>query len=574
MRLLIAVTHLLFFIHDAHLHCTDGKPKDCLEAEFVPGTALGGEGFDVTKMEQKGAYVIDMNQWKRKDKTCTLCSNPFMENKKQKLPLSVEDWRAKQSCSAKVTSQLHKSSEALVSSSAKSIQNNWKSNLKVDVKDKSGSLMLAGTQSKMADYSMEKTKNDKYSFSTQGMSCEFYRFRISSSPKLHRDFRKAIKELPKCYNEKTKDQFYGLIDKFGTHYITKVHAGGSVTSVTSIRECEANLQGLSAEEVQACLEVEASASFGVVVSTQSEAKHCKSDIQKSDKKSAFSSSFNERFTEIRGGHTTEPDLLFSAEKEPSAYKEWLNSLPQHPDIISYSLESLHQLLPSKSPSHSNLRSAISHYILERGLWKNCSAPCPAGVKTDPRDSCVCQCHNNAGLNSNCCPSQKGLARVIITVQRASGLWGDSTTPTDGYVKVFRGKTWWRSRVISNNNEPVFRYVVDWGDVNLLEDNKVRFEVWDEDNKWDDDLLGECERFLTPGVKEDVCNLQHGRLFFKWQVECAPNLGGNLCSDYKPSPVSPALKGWYKSRNAHAVPKALLREWGVFVNGSISNHTKV
>ncbi|XP_072299902.1 perforin-1-like [Eucyclogobius newberryi] len=561
MHLLLLSVHLLLLTHDSQQYCSDGKPKDCLEAEFAPGTTLGGEGFDITKMEPKGAYVIDMNQWKRKDKSCTLCSNPFLENKKQKLPLSVVDWRPKQSCSAKVSSQLHKSSESVVSSTTASIQNNWKVNLDVNVAARSGNLMLAGTNSKMAEYSMEKTKNDKYSFSSQSMSCEFYRYRLSNTPKLHREFKRAVNKLPKAYNAKSKQQFYGLIQKFGTHYITKVQVGGSVMSVTSIRECEASLQGLSVEEVQACLEVEAAASFGSAASAKTEAKHCKSDIQKSDRKSSFASSFNDRFTEIKGGHNTEPDLLFSASKDPSAYKDWLSTLPQHPDIISYALDPLHELLPAQAPARSNLRSAISHYILETGLWRNCSAPCPNGVKTDPRDPCVCQCHNNAAVNTDCCPTERGLARVVITVQRADGLWGDHTTATDGYVKVYRGKSVWRSGVIYNNNNPHFRYVIDWGTVNLAE-NKVRFEVWDEDNKYDDDLLGECERFLTAGVKDDVCNLQHGRLFFRWHVQCAPNLGGSLCKDYKASPMNPSLKARFRSRHAHPVPEALLQEWGV------------
>ena len=155
--------------------CTDGKPRQCEEAEFMPGTNLAGEGFDITKLQRKGAFVIDMNQWKRKDKTCTLCSNPYLENKQQKLPLSVVDWRATHSCSSKVASKLHDSSESLVSSSSASIENNWQVNLDVDAGKKSGSLMLAGSHSKLAEYSMEKTKNDKFSFTSQGISCDYYR---------------------------------------------------------------------------------------------------------------------------------------------------------------------------------------------------------------------------------------------------------------------------------------------------------------------------------------------------------------------------------------------------------------
>uniref|UniRef100_A0A3B4GC18 C2 domain-containing protein n=1 Tax=Pundamilia nyererei TaxID=303518 RepID=A0A3B4GC18_9CICH len=108
----------------------------------------------------------------------------------------------------------------------------------------------------------------------------------------------------------------------------------------------------------------------------------------------------------------------------------------------------------------------------------------------------------------------GMARVIITIQRASGLWGDYFTGTDGYVKVIFNKLEVRrSPVIYNNNNPHWGMVVDLGSEDISS-AKLRFEVWDEDNKWDDDLLGACEPLLTAGVKADLCNLNHGQLFYK------------------------------------------------------------
>ncbi|XP_040918964.1 perforin-1-like [Toxotes jaculatrix] len=555
-----------------HQSCTDGTPRQCKEAEFAPGTNLAGEGFDITKMERKGAFVLNMNQWQRKDKTCMLCSNPYLENKRQKLPLSVVDWRAQQSCSTKVGSKLHRSSESLVSSSASSVENNWKTNLELNVGNKGASLMLAGTHSKLADYSMAKSKNDKFSFTSQSISCEYYSYRVSSTSKLHREFHQAVKQLPETYSPENKQQFYRLIDNFGTHYITKVKLGGSVQSVTSIRQCQASLQGLSVEEVEMCLDVEASANIKVTVNTQ--AKHCKKDTEKTEGKTAFSSLFNDRLTEIKGGHTTEPDLLFSADKDPAAYKEWLNTVPQNPDIVSSSLNPLHELLPENTAARKNLRSAISHYILEKGLWRNCSERCQAGVRSDSRDSCVCQCHNEPAVNQDCCPTRRGMARVIITVQRASGLWGDYFTATDGYVKVFVNKLMvQRSPVINNNNNPHWGTVVDLGPQDLSSGPRVRFEVWDQDNNWDDDLLGQCEKVLSAGVKEELCNLNHGRLFYKWEVKCAPSLSGNSCTEYKPSPMSQSLKKLYVSRHAHPIPKAILLEMGVFVNESSSQRNQ-
>ncbi|CAL8304245.1 unnamed protein product [Merluccius merluccius] len=556
---------LLSLLQCGHQSCFTGTASQCKEAEFLPGINLAGEGFDITKLAQKGAFVIDLKQWKHKDNTCTLCINPFLEDKKQKLPLSVVDWRANQKCQMKLSSSTYRSSEALVTSSSSSVENNWKVNLDLEVKGRSGSLMLAGTNSKLAEYTMEKTKNDKFSFTSHSISCEYYSYRLAGRPKLNRDFYTALKELPKCYSPENKQRFYRVIDTFGTHYITKVKLGGSVKSVTSVRQCQVSLQGLNMDEVQMCLDMEASASMAQS-SLKSEAKHCKKDIQKSESKSSFSNLFNDRLTEISGGKSTEPDILFS--NDPSAYKEWLGSLPQIPGIISYSLNPLHELLPTKNPTRKSLRSAINHYILEKALWRNCSESCQVGIKRSQSEPCVCSCQGSPAVTPDCCPARKGMARVVITVQRASGLWGDHTTATDGFVKVtFSGRDKRNTPVIYNNNNPHWGAVFDLGDQDVSGRPRVRFEVWDEDNKWDDDLLGECEKEVSRGVQEDVCNLQHGRLYFKWEVRCAPSLDGEFCTDYKPSPISQHLQKVHVSRHAQHVPEAFLRENGVFVGVS-------
>lgn len=50
----------------------------------------------------------------------------------------------------------------------------------------------------------------------------FISYRVSSSPGFSREFSRAVKLLPQVYSPETKQQFYKLIDNFGTHYITKV----------------------------------------------------------------------------------------------------------------------------------------------------------------------------------------------------------------------------------------------------------------------------------------------------------------------------------------------------------------
>ncbi|XP_051988415.1 perforin-1-like [Xyrauchen texanus] len=547
--------------------CSKGKPSECAEVNFAPGSNLAGEGYDVTKMQRKGAFVINTEIWRQKDKSCTICKNPYMDGERQKLPISVVDWRPSQKCSMKISSSLYQSSEELVSSSMSSVENNWGLNLGIDVRQNQGSLIMAGTNSRLAEYSMEKTKKDKFNFASQSISCAFYSYRVSHKPVLHPEFKRSMKELPKEYNLDFKQRFYKFINTYGTHYITKVSLGGSVHSVTSIKQCETALQGLSGDEVKICLEVEANANVLGKAEMKAETKHCNEDKSKTESKSSFSSRFNDRFTEVTGGHTTEPELLFSGSKDPSAYKEWLNSVPRNPDVISYSLESLHELIPTKNPVRKHLRKAIYDYILEKSLWRNCSEPCKTGIKTNPKDPCVCICHNNPGITPDCCPSKRGLARVRVTIVRAEGLWGDHSSATDGYVKVFDKNNYQvgRTNMIVNSNSPRWTRTFDLGDIVLAENDKLRLEVWDEDNKWDDDLLGSCEVQIKAGQIENLCNLNHGVLFYKTEVTCGPSLSGPYCAKYVGSPMNFHLEKAYVSRNARPVPAEMLLNKGVLLD---------
>ncbi len=122
-------------------------------------------------MQRLGTFVIDMSNWELKNNTCTLCKNPFMQNKKQRLPVSVINWRATQKCKSSLSSSVYESSESLVSSSTSAVENNWKAGLGIGNMVSKMSLMLAGTNSKLAEYSMTKTKKDKFSFIKQSTSC-------------------------------------------------------------------------------------------------------------------------------------------------------------------------------------------------------------------------------------------------------------------------------------------------------------------------------------------------------------------------------------------------------------------
>ncbi|KAF7697717.1 hypothetical protein HF521_004227 [Silurus meridionalis] len=504
--------------------CLNASESQCNDADFVPGSNLAGEGFDITTMERKGAFVIDMSSWLKKDRTCTLCKNRYMRGKKQKLPASVVDWRSSKKCSIKVSSSVYDS----------------------------------------------KNQKDKFSFTSQIVKCGYYKYRVSNRPVLHPELSEDFKSLPQRYDKSTKHLYFKLIDMFGTHYITKVTLGGEIRSVTSIKECQASLQGLSVDEVKSCLDLEASVSMGIAFNMQNEAHHCKQDKEKSLNKKSFSSNFSDRETNVFGGNTENVDLLFSSNTDPEAYKEWVSSLPAHPDVLSYSLMPLHDLLPRKSSIRTHLRNAIKDYILQRALVHNCTSPCKTGVKTNPKEPCSCSCHNNPGVALNCCPTQKGFAHVTVTIIKATGLYGDYINQTDGYVKILlngkfpRGKT----SIIPNNNNPIWNSDFHLETVDLSQFGSVKLEVWDEDSWTDEDLLGGCSVPLKSGTNENVCNLNHGLLYYNVQVNCITGLTGSSCMEYKPSPMDAQLKKVYISRNAYPIPRDMLLEIGVLLDERI------
>lgn len=54
-------------------------------------------------------------------------------------------------------------------------------------------------------------------------SVQTCRYRVSSRPLLHPELKNEFSRLPATYDNHTKYLYYKLIDKFGTHYITKVN---------------------------------------------------------------------------------------------------------------------------------------------------------------------------------------------------------------------------------------------------------------------------------------------------------------------------------------------------------------
>ncbi|KAF5894979.1 perforin-1-like, partial [Clarias magur] len=76
--LLILVVLAAFLPPPTSQQCVKANEFQWESVDFTPGSDLAGEGFDITTMQRKGAFVIGMSAWLQKDKTCSVCKNPYM----------------------------------------------------------------------------------------------------------------------------------------------------------------------------------------------------------------------------------------------------------------------------------------------------------------------------------------------------------------------------------------------------------------------------------------------------------------------------------------------------------------
>lgn len=116
---------LLFLPHPSIQSCISGTRERCNQAAIAPGSTLAGEGFDITTMKRKTAFVIDMRTYQAKNGTCTLCSNSYQSGQMQKIPISVVSWRPHHECSVAVKGELLESALSVAEYVSNSVQNNW-----------------------------------------------------------------------------------------------------------------------------------------------------------------------------------------------------------------------------------------------------------------------------------------------------------------------------------------------------------------------------------------------------------------------------------------------------------------
>ncbi|XP_066531220.1 perforin-1.3 [Hoplias malabaricus] len=507
--------------------CRTGHSTECDKPPFVPGHNLVGEGFNVVHMKSTGAFVVNVRDYMSGGHSgnCTLCENRLLGGE-QKVPAAVQDWRVKVLCRRDISATVFDSSTSALRDATQSSSTSWKVGLSMA----GYGLSVGGTHSKSAQFAKKHASKDKFSYTKHTFSCTYYSFRLHSRPPLTKEFLGSLKALPTKYNSQTKAKFENFIAIYGTHFLRQVNLGGKVQSLTAVRTCQVSMNGLSVRDVSNCLSAEAGAIIKGV-SVKGQAGYCKNKSNKLERGSNFSMYFKDRMTEVLGGDGSHGDLLFAPDQK-NGYAAWMKTLKKVPGVVSYSLSSLHMLVRNDSLRKTSLQQAIRDYIIRRAVSASCSSKCPIGH----RSGCGCKCSGHQRITSNCCPSKNGIATLSVRVERAAGLWGDYFSKTDGYVKVFYGSQGDTTPVIWNNNFPVWNRVTNFGTVDLTTKTPVKFEVWDRDNRWDDDLLGTAlvNPYRGVNVKKSF-RLKHGTLYVSLNVVCAPNLTGSICEKYAPSP---------------------------------------
>ncbi|XP_038565021.1 perforin-1.3 [Micropterus salmoides] len=536
---MLSSSHLLLLLFlPRSLGCQTASYTECQQTPFVPGHNLAGEGFNVVMMKTSGASVVDVKNFMvgGVQGNCTLCHNNLL-NKTQKLPASILDWRVKVLCHRKLTRKIFESSQSVMEDTSKSLGVNWKVGLGISGL---GGFAIGGSHSTTSKFAESHSRKDKFSFVTHNFECKYYTFRLHTRPPLSKEFEGSLKNLPPTYDPKNAAPFQQFISIYGTHFIRQVHLGGQVTSITAIRTCEAAMSKMDVHTVSNCLSVEAEA---VIKGIKFDAAlgFCRNKSSSLKTGATFSQAFSDRTTMVLGGDGNVGDILFRP-NGAAGYKKWLSSLMRVPGVVSYEVSPLHLLLTNNSTLKSNLGQAISDYIRNSAKSLRCPAGCKVGHQ---KQDCACQCKGHRMVNSDCCPAETGVAQLNVSVVRAEGLWGDYVTKTDGYVKVFYNKQVYTTRVIWNNDFPVWNELFQFETVNIRDKKPIRFEVWDRDYGWDDDLLGKAEVAPTTYLNSMKFPMNHGSLFIQLSVVCAPSLQGSLCDQYLATPSYKGIMGYMK-----------------------------
>ncbi|KAJ1125614.1 hypothetical protein NDU88_004039 [Pleurodeles waltl] len=514
-------------------NCVTATPEDCKTYKYIPGISSVAKGFDITTMSQKQYPIIQMKT--TPGKACIVCPNPLQHHDFQKLPDVFADWSATSQCHWKIDTSSFPSSAEIIASLGKRVKNNWTIGLgPLLVRNVSEQVVYLGSHSSETDFVNKKMLRDKYSFTKHEVHCGYYKFGLKRNIPLNSMFVSWLKRLKNPYNSKNNAEYEELIQLYGTHYIHRGELGGHTEEVTALKTCELSLDGLTVDEVGDCLWSEASTQVFRMGKKTTRHEVCQKAQKRQLSNQLFSKKYDERFVKATSRSLNDISLLFMGSESRSEMLTWMKNLNKEPDIISYSLTPIHELVNFSPTIKKNLKMAITNYIRSRAFRRKCPT-CPKDTMPSPLKPCRCLCKQNAQITQDCCPKQRGLAMLTVKVNKGETLYGDVIGQTDGFVTVCLEKKCYRTDTIDNNDNPIWSYTMSFGSVILSRNSKITVNVFDQDYLWSE-KLGSCTEALgkTNGSEKKICYLKHGKILYDINVECGPYLTGPSCSEHKAS----------------------------------------
>ncbi|XP_063062628.1 perforin-1-like [Engraulis encrasicolus] len=504
---------LLFLLSNLSIvhTCRTGQLQECQHAPFVPGHNLAGEGFDVVTMQHKGAYVLDVQTYLTPNDTCTLCENPLQGNELQKLPLSVLDWQAFSNCNQDISAAALSTASSVAESTTSSIENvGWTVGL--DLGDMAN-MTVGGSHTTATAYASAQSKLYKTAFASNELTCSYYGYRFPNKPPLSEEFKKHMQSLPAKYTADTEYLYHRFIQTYGTHYIQQVRLGGRLTRLTSIRSCLASVNGHSADQAKDCIQTGLSIGLGYVDASAT-TSNCKSLLENVDTQTQSGMSYLSHITEVIGGSKWLGEVSLS-KNDSAEFQSWMESLKETPDIVSYSLFPLHELVVNMTIS-KNVKEAVRRYLIDNALFK------------EPPSS---QCTGQPNLSPECCPlsAKKGRLRVTVNNAWSLGAGLDPVGPPDPYVNVRYWNRFYQTHYIKDTENPTWNIAYDLGHVEAH--HHLNLEVWDKDLQYDDHL-GTCTTTLIEGSHTNSCGIKSGGFSYSYSLTCDPYLTGNQCSQFK------------------------------------------
>uniref|UniRef100_K7FG64 Perforin 1 n=1 Tax=Pelodiscus sinensis TaxID=13735 RepID=K7FG64_PELSI len=514
---------LLLFLPGVSPYCYTATAEKCRETTpSMPWHSLVGKGFDITTLGWTEASLLDTSLWHGPDGTCTLCQSPRQD---RKVPLAVVDWKENAACKQEVRSSVEESAVAVAQAAAPPAGPCPFHCSTTPTAGPGHSVRLRLTpQHGLAPQFSQDLHQLPPSYKPDTYRSFLATLRLTHQPRLAPQFSQAMRQLPPSYEP---DTYRSFLATYGTHYLSHVALGGRMRKLTAIPTCRAALDGLTDTEIRETLGFEFLEDLGLNQFPSDSHTHEPSS------QGNFSSlvPYLEKHIEVTGGssHTKE---LFSTTQNTTTFTAWLESLKARSSLVSYSLGPIHTLASPGDPRREALRQAVKEYVAERGQ-RMCPWSCSEGGYADTLDPCTCHCSGNPLTNSMCCSLRRGGARLKVRVMSGKELFGDITTTTDGYVKVFFQGQELETSLIANNDNPEWNEDLYFGAVTLPEEPELKVEVWDSDIS-PDDLLGVCFTQLKAGRNVTLmCNLERGHVQLSYSLECGPNLGGDSCQEYVP-----------------------------------------